>query len=287
VFTVVPKRLSVTGGLKLEYNTFSGTHLQPSGRLLWTPTDRQSLWGGVTRGVRTPSRVDEDITVTFLSTVDPLVYGVLEGTDDLDPESTLGYEAGYRALLTPTLYLDVTAFRNRYEDLIDIGVPRFEPRTTDGVSYTAVVLPWANAIDGYTRGFEVAPDWQVADALRVRGSYSYLDVSLTPRRATGPRVALPIFAGAPRHHVTVQGLATLPRRIEVDPVYRYVSERAGQGIPAYHAFDLRVGIPLTRGFSLAIAGQNLFDGHHPEWLREPGPAVEIRRSAYVRLTWRR
>lgn len=287
VFTVVPGRLTVTGGIKLEHNTFSGAAVQPSGRVLWTPTARQSIWAGVTRGVRTPSRVDEHLSVTFL--LDPAApfYGVLQGNPDLEPEATIGFEAGYRALLVPSLYLDIAAFRNRHENLIDLGVPRLESRSTDGVSYAAFVLPWANAIDGHTRGVEIAPEWQPHAHVRVRGSYSYLNVALTNRVPGELRTSLPIYEGAPRHHLTLQGLATLGRGIEVDPTYRYVSARDTQAIPGYHALDIRVGVPLARGFSLAISGSNLLDAHHAEWLRDPGPAVEIRRSAYVRLTWRR
>jgi hypothetical protein len=51
--------------------------------------------------------------------------------------------------------------------------------------------------------------------------------------------------------------------------------------------DLHIAVPIGRTLELAVAGQNLFDPHHPEWARDPGPTVEIRRSAYVRLTWRR
>ena len=286
VFTVVPRRLSLTGGVKLEHNTFSGLAVQPSGRVLWTPSDRQSIWGGVTRGVRTPSRVDEDISVTFLVAMAPLTYGVLRGNTELDAEETVSLEAGYRTLLTPAFFVDATVFRNRHENIIDLGPLSTGSATTDGVTYTALTLPWANAIDGTTRGVEVAPDWRISNRLRLRGSYSYLNVDLTPRMA-GLRFALPVFLGAPRHHVTVQGLASLARGIEVDPIYRYVSAREGQGIAAYHAFDLRVAVPLAGGFALSLAGQNLFDAQHAEWAREPGPTVEIRRSAYVRLTWRR
>lgn len=288
VFTVVPQRLSVTGGIKLEHNTLSGADLQPSGRVLWTPTARQSIWGAVTRGVRTPSRVDEHISVTFLIAPSPPTYGVLRGNPDLHTEATLGFEAGYRALLNSSLYLDVAAFRNRHQHIIDLGPITPTIATTEGLTYTALLLPWENAIDGYSNGFEIAPDLQVLERLRLRGSYSYLNVDLGRRRNDGgPQFSLPILRGAPRHHVTVQGIATLSRGIEVDPIYRYVSARTGQRIPAYHALDLRINVPLTDAFSLSAAGQNLLDPHHPEWLRDPGPPVEIRRSAYIRLTWRR
>ena len=34
--------------------------------MLWTPTSHQTLWAAVTRAVRTPSRIDEDLQLTGL-----------------------------------------------------------------------------------------------------------------------------------------------------------------------------------------------------------------------------
>lgn len=36
--TVVKDRLALTLGTKLEQNSFTGFEVQPTGRLLWTPT---------------------------------------------------------------------------------------------------------------------------------------------------------------------------------------------------------------------------------------------------------
>jgi iron complex outermembrane receptor protein len=286
--TLVPDRLTLTGGLKLERNSYSGLDVQPSARVLWRPTSGQSVWGGVTRAVRTPSRVDEDISVSLLQRPSPPVYVVIAGNPELQTERVVGLEAGYRNLLRPDLYLDVAVFRNRYGDLVDLGPPRSEVRTTEGVEYTALVVPWVNGIEGRTYGIEVAPEWMPASNLRVRGSYSYLHIGLDPTPENGLRVTLPsLEGGTPQHQVTIQALATVGRGIQVDPVYRYVSSRRSLAIAAYHAVDLRIGIPLARGFSLAVAGQNLLDPRHPEWARDPGPTVQIRRSAHVRLIWRR
>src|SRR5690606_682989 len=47
--------LKVTIGSKLEHNDFSGWEVQPSIRAAWTPTERQTVWGAVSRAVRSPS----------------------------------------------------------------------------------------------------------------------------------------------------------------------------------------------------------------------------------------
>jgi iron complex outermembrane recepter protein len=286
--TLVPGRLTVSGGAKLGHNSYSGLDLQPSGRALWTPTARQSVWAGVTRAVRTPSRVDEDISVSLLLQPNPPTYAVITGNRELESEKNIGLEAGYRHLLKDAFYFDIALFRNRYSGLVDLGAPRPETRTTDGLTYNALVVPWVNGIDGSTSGIEIAPEWMPTKTLRVRGTYSYLDVNLEATAANGLRATLPTLeGGTPRHQVTLQALTTIARGIQIDPVYRYVSARTALGISAYHAADLRIGIPLPRGFEVAIVGQNLLDPRHPEWARDPGPTVEIERSAYVRLIWRR
>ena len=42
---LVPGRLNLTVGSKLEHNTFAGLELQPTARIAWFPTPRQSVWG--------------------------------------------------------------------------------------------------------------------------------------------------------------------------------------------------------------------------------------------------
>lgn len=41
---LIRDRFSILLGTKLEHNDFTGFEVQPTGRLLWTPTDRQSGW---------------------------------------------------------------------------------------------------------------------------------------------------------------------------------------------------------------------------------------------------
>ena len=45
--TIVPDRLAITLATKLEHNSYTGWEAQPSARLLWTPTKRQSIWTAV------------------------------------------------------------------------------------------------------------------------------------------------------------------------------------------------------------------------------------------------
>ena len=286
--TVRPRRLTLTAGAKLEHNTYSGLDLQPSLRALWTPSERHSVWAGASRAVRTPSRVDEDISVSILARVDPLLYGVIRGNRDLEPEEVVGLEAGYRRLVIPSLYVDVGAFRNRYDELVDLGPPTSRSAVTEGVPYTALDFPWINGNEGTTKGFELAPSWQPSERVRVRGAYSYLRIDLEAKSGNLRPVTLSTLSGSsPAHQITLQTLLTFRHGVQLDPVYRYVSPRESLAVPAYHTADVRVGIPLGARLQLSIVGQNLLQARHVEWARDPGPNVAIRRSVYARLMWRR
>jgi iron complex outermembrane receptor protein len=125
------------------------------------------------------------------------------------------------------------------------------------------------------------------DWFRLRGSYSRLHIDLRPNGANLRPITLAGLQGStPRHLITIQSLMSLPGRLQVDPVYRYVGSREAPDVPAYHEADIRLSVPLTARLQFSVVGQNLLHPHHVEWARDPGPSVAIRRSLYARLTWR-
>jgi iron complex outermembrane receptor protein len=66
--TVVEDVLKLTLGTKLEHNDYSGWEVQPTGRLAWMLTKRQTIWGAISRAVRSPTRFDADIKTQLLGT---------------------------------------------------------------------------------------------------------------------------------------------------------------------------------------------------------------------------
>jgi iron complex outermembrane receptor protein len=103
---IVQNKLWLTVGSKFEHNIFTGWENEPSGRVLWTPTSHQTLWAAVTRAVRTPSRIDEDLQLTgFVSTPPPIYVCVCDNAKFVS-ETLLSYEAGYRKLVSSRIYVD-------------------------------------------------------------------------------------------------------------------------------------------------------------------------------------
>src|SRR3989449_10410976 len=58
---LVPNRVHVTVGTKIEHNDYTGFEIQPSGRVSWRPGSSGTLWAAVSRALRTPSRVDREL----------------------------------------------------------------------------------------------------------------------------------------------------------------------------------------------------------------------------------
>src|SRR6185437_781654 len=72
--TLVNDQLYFTLGSKLEHNDYTGFEYSPSGRLAWTPAERQMIWAAVSRAVRTPSRIDRDFSLSVAPGV-PVISG--------------------------------------------------------------------------------------------------------------------------------------------------------------------------------------------------------------------
>jgi iron complex outermembrane receptor protein len=285
---VVPDKLSLTVGTKIEHNSFSGFDVQPSARVLWTPTGRQTVWGAVTRAERTPSSLDTDLRLLdFLGNVPgypgPLYLGV-SGDPKFQSEQLLGYEAGYRALLVQRFYMDFAGFYNRYSDLESYGAPTTSVETSP-ITYVVYDLPFANGIKGTTGGFEFGPDWKPTDWWELKGAYSYLHLHTEDQPGSTDTLNVTSYNGSsPTNEIVFESLLDLPKRFEADFTYRYVSSLPAQSVSAYSTGDARVGWH-SGALDLSIVGHNLFQPTHGEFGNTPGPVVQIRRTVYAKVTW--
>ncbi len=288
---IIRDRLTLTAGTKLEHNTFSGFEYQPSVRLLWTPTDKQSFWAALTRAVRTPSEVDKHVQFEiFIENAPPPVYFSIDGSPTLKAERLLSYEVGYRATITPHVYLDVASFYNIYHDLQNYGPLGLAASITPPPLHLNILIPYANGIEGHTIGAEIAPNWQITHWWQVRGSYSYLHMALkdAPGFTEDTGMLLESYLGSSPHHpVVFQSLLSLPKRFDLDASYRYVSGLPAQAVKAYQTGDVRLGWRFAEGLDFSVVGQNLLQPYHVEFGGNPGPLVEIKRSVYGKVTWRR
>ena len=276
----------MTVGAKLQQNNYSGFDIQPSGRLLWAPDPHQSLWLGVTRAVTTPSDIEENF---FLEgPLAPNEFIQLVGNHQFKTEDLVGYEIGYRRLVTSKFYLDLAAFWNQYNNSQSFSGPMVS--ASGGNTY--VTIQYQNQIDGSTSGFEIAPQLAIAAWWRLNTTYSFLNSDF---QAFGPTSDISSTGSvntydksSPKHTVTVQSKLDLPLRFQFDQTYRFVSALPAQKVEAYQTMDVRLARPLGRNVSIEVVGQNLLQPHHIEWgTGDPTqPLVGIYRAAYVQLSFK-
>jgi iron complex outermembrane receptor protein len=290
--SLVENRLSLTLGTKLLRTNFTGVSPQPSARLLWTPTDKQSVWLAYTHALRTPSDSEENFSLLgYIGTTPngtPYLARFNPNTG-FAPEQLNGYELGYRYLFAKSLYIDVTGFYNHYHDLFseDIAGSTFLETAPQPTHY---LLPaqFRNDLYGVTKGAEIAPEWRPLNYWRLRGSYSYLHMNLGNSPDPGYLATASTLEGSsPRHEATVQSALDFGKRFELDLIFRYVSALPGQQVRAYSTGDARFGWRFNRELELSFVGRNLLQPSHDEYAGDPGPLVAIKRSAYVKLTWSR
>jgi iron complex outermembrane recepter protein len=276
--------VNLTVGAKLQQNNYSGFDALPSGRLLWSPNDKQSLWAGITRSVTTPSDIEENFLLQATSPT--LVIQVL-GNHQFKSEDVLGYELGYRGTVNAHLYFDVSGFWNQYSQLQSFGP---EMVSTSG-STTTIAIQYTNQISGSASGFEVAPQVAIGSFWRLNLAYSYLNSDF---QAAGPTSNISDTGSvstydksSPKHQVQLQSMVDLPWKFQFDQTYRFVSALPAQKVPAYQTADLHLSRPLGNNFLIEGVGQNLFQPHHYEWgTGDPSqPLVGIERAGYVRLSF--
>jgi iron complex outermembrane receptor protein len=283
---LVRDRLSLTVGSKFEHNNYSGFEFQPNARLLWTPTEHQSVWGAITRAVRTPSRLDQDLQLTDFLASNPPVFLRVIGNKNFVSEKLISYEIGYRTLLAKDLYLDITVFNNDYDDLYGYGPGVAFVETSPEPAHLILQLPLANALKGVTRGVEIAPDWKPVGWWELKGSYSYLFLAVRDKSGfTDNLNTVSDNGSSPHHQFVLQSLFNLPKKLEFDATIRYVSALPAQTVEAYTTADLRFGWHPNPAWEFSLVGQNLLQPDHPEFGADVNTIVGIKRAAYLKVTW--
>ncbi len=289
--SLIPNRLTAELGTKLLVTNYTGLEPEPSGRLLWTPTQTETFWAAVTRAVRTPSDAERDFYLSgYIGTAPGGLpyFARFNGNPNFQSEELDGYELGFRRLFGKNLYVDLAGFFNQYYNLFSediIGAPFIE----DDPAPTHLLLPadFGNGLQGSTLGGEIAPEWQATSFWTLKGSYSFLHMVLK----NGPgslNVGSPsaITGSSPQHQVLVQSAFDLPKQLTLDLTYRYVSSLPGLAVPAYSTADVRVGWSIGPHLELSVVGSNLLQPYHVEFASDPGPNVAITRNVYGKVVWR-
>jgi len=270
--------LSLILGSKIEHNDYTGFEYEPNIRVRWSLAQDQSLWSAISRAARTPSRIDRDLVEPA-----PPYTTILTGGTDYGSEYVTAYEAGYKGRVSTTSTASVSVFRNDYRDVRSLSF-------TPGTIFPVFI---ANNVAGHTEGVEVTADGQLLQSWSVHAGYDYLHERLHVRPGQSDLTHALGETADPKHRISIRSSLHLAAQLNWDAAVRWVDALVVNGgslvgkVPAYFELDTRLGWALSPSLEVSVSGQNLLHDHHPEY-GFPSPArIEIQRSVYGKIAWRR
>jgi iron complex outermembrane receptor protein len=271
-YTLPDDRWHLIAGSTFEHNTFTGFEFQPTLRLAFSPRDASwRTWVGVSRAVRTPSRIETDVTVPG-----PAGLTVLAGSPAFAAERLDALEAGWRWSRGQALLVELSAFENRYDHLRSL-----EPGTG------SVLFVNGNLLNAKSNGAELTTTWRPSGWARLIVGARYLDKVLdldvesrSPNRGQSE-------GNDARKIVTSQLSLDLPRGLQFDAVLRHVGRLPQPAVRAYTTVDLRLAWRPHRDWELAIAGRNLLAPPHTEAIQSSAPVEQVRPAGTISITWQR
>jgi len=281
--SLIQDRLFLTAGSKFEHNDFTGFEYEPSIRLSWLPSERQTLWAAVSRAVHTANQATHDIALVLAATGPSTMLAENHNLMQ-ESENLTAYEIGYRVMPREDFSFDITGFLNEYRDLTSASngatVTLSDPVMG---SYTLAPLIPGNANSGETHGVEAASTWEVTRNIKLNGSYSIfvsqLDIvgsTLVTRQGT-----------APNQQFNLRSYVDLSNDVQWDTVLYHVDQLPTLSVPAYTRLDTRIGYTPIRGLDLSLIGQNLLRAEHEEYtgfIYEP--VEKVGRSVLAKATLR-
>jgi iron complex outermembrane recepter protein len=284
---LLPDKVFLTLGSKIEHNNFTGYEVQPSVKTSWLVTQDQTLWASIARATRTPNISEYDINVV-VGTVGSH-YTRQQGDTGFDSEKLIAYELGYRARPTDNSLLNIALFYNDYNDLRSAEqVPGI---VTEGSNSFISVFP-RNHGKGKAVGFELDGSIKLTKKWELKSAYSYLKLDLDTNIGSTDTELEKEQKRSPQHQFNIQSRYDISNNITLDNILYYVSgitvddnSYNSLKIPAYFRFDTHIGWQYSKNISFDLVGQNLFDNSHAEfsgalWI-EP---VKIGRTFYGKIT---
>ncbi len=268
---LLEKELFLTLGSKFEYQSFTDFEVQPTMRLLWNVNHTNSLWAAVSRAVRTPSIGEQEMTLEngyypVDGNPDQLIGFWVLGNPDLDSETLLAYEAGFRSELTSAFSMDLALFYNQYDNVRGFELLQPSP-VLEPVPHLRTGMQMANNVSGYSYGFELSADWKPVNSLRFRANYSNIQIQ-TDEAVGAPDFLDEEFAGRAPTSLYTLSMDWAPRSDMDLGMYLYGSSRLNyptDPVPEYLRFDLRLAWRPLTGVELSLVGRNLFDSDHTEY----------------------
>jgi iron complex outermembrane receptor protein len=270
--------------------------VQPSARFVWTPSNKQTIWGAVSRAVRNPSIIDRNIEFR-LPTVAPNSSNPANpfpipislqatGNPNVKSEKLIAYELGYRIFFDNSVSLDISAFYNDYDDLTTVEEvsSALDPGPPPHISGQVITT---NNLTAESYGIELDASWQVMDQWRLSGYYSFIRMFFHQNSLATNVSGEGGEEKVPQHQFSLRSSMDFSEQLHWDLWLRYVDALPNRNVTDYTTLDTRVAWRPLEQLELSVVGQNLIDSGHSEYTTEFVKVTNsvIERSFYFKVDW--
>jgi iron complex outermembrane receptor protein len=288
---LLPEKLYLTAGVKLEENTFGGFALEPTLRLLWAPSRRTSVWAAASRAERAPARSDNSTSFDLAAlAVSPTAVGLVRIVPNLeaDYEVVNAYEAGFRTNWRERWSLDVALFENHYRSLA--RVEQLTPTYVPGADpFLLIPVQQRNTGNERSRGAELSVQWRPSESWDLAGTATLL----ASRIGAAGGAFGPPGKSAPDTQFSARSNWRLRRNLDLSlSALRYGAVDAigvlhpDIVLPGYVRGDARLEWRRPGGMRLSVGVQDAFPGgRHEIYPESSDVGSPVRRNVYGRVEW--
>ncbi len=288
---LVPDRLYLTVGAKLEHDYYTGFALWPSARAAWNLSEHHMFWTALSYADRTPSSIDTALRLNFAGFTEsdgtPVLVGLM-GNPHYKGEGLIAYEVGYRTTVLRHLTIDFAAYYNDYDhqQTIEPVTPFFE--TTPPPPHLFLPSTYENLMHGEAYGAEVATNWKVTNRWTLSPGYDFERIHMHVSTTSQDTTSAPEVAGStPHQQAQLRSHLDLSHGLAWDASAYFVDRLVFFRIPSYTRLDTGLTWQCTKGISLSVVGQNLARDGHLEFVdtTQSARSTLIKRGGFAKLTW--
>ncbi len=291
--TLDPDRVFFTAGTKIEDSYFTGIDLEPSARIAWTPSHRETFWAAVSEAEQAPTRRQEGLVAGLAVFPDPNgsaypAEAILFGNPQFTAEHVLSYEAGYRAQPRQRFSIDVSTFFSRYYRLETL-----EPRPAFFEAEPAparfiIPITFGNLMHGTTEGAEISANVKITDRWSLAPGYAFLEMHLHTEASSQDTSSPFTYEGSnPQHQAQLRSRLKLAGNLSWDANAYFVGALPAELVSSYTRIDSQLSWQPSETVGISLVGSNLLHDHHLESndaITLVNPA-QIKRSVYAKLIW--
>lgn len=290
----ISEDLTVSPGLRIVYNDFTGTDYQPIFRTAWKADEDTMAWFKIARSVSLPFRMAEDTDV-FVPDANAESDGLpafleVMGSNNLSSSKVTTFEIGTRTSVFPSATLDVATFYNHYDALYAFEELSPEIRSTPegDIFVTRFTTVDKNSADSF--GGEIIATWKPVSNLLLQAWYAYNKIDFHSEVAEFDGGSLVPFGGdsdrqTADHQALLRSQMTLYEKFEFDYFVRYLDNLAATDIDSYIELNARIGYRAMDNVEISLSGANLFNSSNEEYPAEPTIRVERAVFGSIKVTY--